>query len=179
VDPCCRRLPAVLASLVVLGLLFAGGATPAWAHPRQAQPVAVVQPVAVEQPGPAAIPGAPLVAAAPALNTVPAWAALGLLLALALALSAPRRTLVGALALVLVVLAAETGVHSVHHLADPQAAAECVVAVASAQVHGTAQAIAVYDLHVFTPVAAVLAPEPDRPGARLLRPDEGRAPPAA
>ncbi len=168
-DLCRRRVFAVLTTLVVC----AGGATSAWAHARPAEPVAVEQPELV------AIPIAPLVATAPSPESVPAWFALGLVLALALALISPRRTLVGALALVLVALAAETGVHSVHHLADQKAAAECVVAVASTQVHGTAQPTAIDDLHVFTPVGPVLAPEPDRPGARPLSPEQGRAPPAA
>jgi hypothetical protein len=91
-----------------------------------------------------------------------------------------RRACVAGLALVLVVLALETGVHSVHHLADRQGAAECVVALATAQMHGTAEAPpADHGSWITGPVGAVQAPAPGRPGTRPLRPDEGRAPPTS
>jgi hypothetical protein len=103
-----------------------------------------------------------------------------LAVALGGALIARRRGLVGALALGLVVLAVETGVHSVHHLADQQAAAECTVALASGNVHGTAEAPpATHAMWICVRVGVVVALALERPGARPLRPDEGRAPPAA
>jgi hypothetical protein len=105
---------------------------------------------------------------------------LALAVALGGALIARRRGLVGALALGLVVLAVETGVHSVHHLADQQAAAECTVALASANVHGTAEGPpATHAMWISVPVGVIVALALERPGARPLRPDEGRAPPTA
>ena len=61
----------------------------------------------------------------------------------------------------------------------PAETTECTVATAIAQVHGTTEQVPAHDLWLPTPVGEVLAPETDRPGARPLRPDEGRAPPAA
>jgi hypothetical protein len=124
---------------------------------------------------------APVVGPAPVL---PGLAPLAPALALGLALAAlallRRHACVAGLALVLVVLALETGVHSVHHLADQQGAAECVVALATAQVHGTVEAPPEdHGSWITVAVGAVPMPAPERPGARPLRPDEGRAPPAA
>ena len=153
-----RWTPGLVSSLTVLvalGLLLAGSATSASAHPQR--PARVV----MEEP------------ASPSL-----WPALALALALGAALAIPRRVRVTALVLILIVLAVETGLHSVHHLADQQAASHCAVAVASANVHGTAQPTAVHGLGNLMPLGAVVAVEVDRPGARPLRPDEGRAPPA-
>jgi hypothetical protein len=175
------RVRASLAALVV-SLALAASATPAWAHPRAVVPAAAVEtgspatPVAL----PAAAPPAPVVPAPVWPQPGPLAPAAVLAIALGLALTARRRALVTALALVLVVLAVETGVHSVHHLTDQRGAADCVVAMASANVHGTAASPpAVYAPWIPGPVGAVVAPAAERPGARPLRPDEGRAPPAA
>jgi hypothetical protein len=87
---------------------------------------------------------------------------------------------VAGLALLVGVLAVEANVHAVHHLNDAQAAAQCVVAVVSAQVNGTLeQPPSVDDALAGAPVDSVLAPSPERPGSRSRRPDEGRAPPTA
>jgi hypothetical protein len=136
--------------------------------------------VIVDEP-PAPIPAAAPARPAPAPQpTDPLPPTLALAVSLGIALTARRRALVAGLALGLGVLAVETGVHSVHHLADRQAAAECVVAVASANIHGTADSPpATRAVWIPVPVGAVVAPAPERPGARPLRPDEGRAPPTA
>jgi hypothetical protein len=174
-----RRVYALLAALVV-GL--AASATSVSAHPRVVTPLGTVEVVpaaATIAPVPA-VPPAPAVPApaAPPMRPLPPSVALAV--ALGVALTARRRVLVTALALVLVVLAVETGVHSVHHIADRQGAADCVVAMASANVHGTAASSPMaHALWIPGPVGAVVAPAPERPGARPLRPDEGRAPPAA
>jgi hypothetical protein len=172
-----RRLVVLeLVLSTIVGLCLAASASPAWAHSSPA----TLPPVA-DEIGAQAPLAAPVVASAPALPGFAPLApaiALGLTLA-AVALLRRRACLVG-LALVLVVLALETGVHSVHHLADRQGAAECVVALATAQMHGTAEApLTDHGSCSAVPVGTVLLPTPERPGARPPRPDEGRAPPAA
>jgi len=170
------RAYALLAALVI-GLALVGSATSTWAHPPAVASVDAVDPVSVAG---AALP-APMAAPTPAIPTAAPLAPMVLLTAaLGVALTARRRALATALALVTIVLAAETGVHSVHHLTDQQAATECVVALASANVHGTAGSPSAADaVRVAVPIGAVVAPAPQRPGARPSRPDEGRAPPAA
>ncbi len=176
------RVRALLVALAI-GLALAASATPVWAHPRAVAPAAAVgtappaAPVTLPAPAAPPAPAGPAPAAQP-MGPLAPFAALAI--ALGVALAAPRRTLVAALALVLVVLGVETGVHSVHHLADQRGAAECVVAIASANVHGTAASPpATQALWAPSPVGSIVAPAPERPGARPLRPDEGRAPPAA
>jgi len=172
------RVRPLLAALVT-SLALAASSTSAWAHPRVVSPPLVQDaiPLAV----PATVPAPDLPAAATPGPTAPLAPALTLAVVLGLALAARRqRVLVTTLALVLVVLAVETGVHSVHHLADQQGASDCVVALASAHVHGAAEPpLAAHALWIAVPVGAVVAPAPERPGARPPRPDEGRAPPAA
>jgi hypothetical protein len=166
-------LALLLSTLVGLGL--AASATTAWAHSRPAP----LPPVADEiAPAP---PAAPVPDPAPAPpGKAPLAPAIAVGLGLAAVALLRRRACVAGLALVLVVLALETGVHSVHHLADRQGAAECVVALATAQMHGTAEAPpADHGSWITGPVGAVLAPAPDRLGTRPLRPDEGRAPPTS
>lgn len=175
------RVRALLAALVVT-LALVASATPVWAHPRAVAPAAVetVPPVApVALPVPAA-PRAPAVPAPAATPMGPLAPIAAMAIALAVAPTVRRRALVAALALVLVVLAVETGVHSVHHLADQRGAAECVVAMASANVQGTAASSPpAHALWMPRPIGAIVLPAPERLGARPLRPDEGRAPPAA
>ena len=185
-----RRLLALLVVLVATGFLL-GPATTALAHVR---PVPAAAPASVpQQPAPAATPQvAPVetpvappdatvrVASMPTTApTPPHRAAQVLAVLLGAAAVVPRRVLIAALALLLLVAGFEASVHSVHHLADQRAAATCAVAAASAHVHGATDLLAVPEMWVPTPIGAVVASEPDRPGARTLRPDEGRAPPSA
>jgi len=170
-----RLVVRALLLSVIAAVGLAALASPAWAHSRPAPQSpeadeigAATAPLAFPAPAPALPRMAPL---APAIALGLGFAAVALL---------RRRAWVAGLALVLVVLALETGVHSVHHLADQQGAAECVVAFATAQMHGTAEASPTdHGSWLTVPVGAVPAPAPERPGARPLRPDEGRAPPAA
>lgn len=115
--------------------------------------------------------------APPAAAAVP-WP----LLAMAVALAAfgarrPRR----ALALTLIVLAAvfafESGVHSVHHLADRDGGQQCAVAAASQHVAGTETDAVVADA---IPAESSLLAASGTPlaRARFTGPDQGRAPPA-
>jgi hypothetical protein len=184
-----RRLLVLLMVLVATSALL-GSATAAVAHVRSAPAAAAV----AQEPAPAASPSVPP-SAAPGVvsggavarvvpiptqsSPAPVWAALILALLLPATLIAPRRVLVVALVLILAVIAVEEGVHSVHHLADQRAASHCAVAAASAHVQGTAEPLAVPAVWVPTPIGTVVVSEPDQPGSRPLRPDEGRAPPSA
>jgi hypothetical protein len=167
-----RRARALitLSVLALVGLALVGSVSPASAHTRP-MPLVEQPPAAVAVVAVAAPPVEP-----PAPATI--WLALVLTVFLGVAVAAPRRALVGTLALVVVVLALETGVHSIHHLSDRQAASQCAIASASAHVQGTEQPVAPDGVRVATPIGAVATPDFDRPGGRPLRPDEGRAPPA-
>lgn len=165
------RTLIALSVLALVGLALVGSASVASAHTRP-MPLVEQPPAAIE----AVVVAATLVEP-PAPATI--WLALVLTVFLGVAVAAPRRALVVTLALVLLVLALETGVHSVHHLSDLQAASQCAAASASTHVQGTEQPVAPDGVWVATPICAVTTPDFDRPGSRPLRPDEGRAPPAA
>ena len=184
-----RRLLVLLMVLVATSALL-GSATTALAHVRSAP----VTPAVAQEPAPAiassvtASPAPDIASSVVAIRvnpiptqsaTAPAWAVLILALLVGVTLLAPRRVLIVALVLVLAVIAVEEGVHSVHHLADQRAASHCAVAAASAHVQGAAEPLAVPAVWVPTPIGTVVASEPDQPGSRPLRPDEGRAPPSA
>jgi hypothetical protein len=181
-----RRLLALLVVLVATGFLL-GAATTAFAHvrpvpaavPQQPAPAATPQVAPVETPVAAPDATARVASIPTSMPAAPLWVALVLAVLLGAAAVAPRRVLIAAFALLLLVAGFEASVHSVHHLADQRAAATCVVAAASAHVHGATDLLAVPEMWVPTPIGAVVASEPDRPGARTLRPDEGRAPPSA
>jgi hypothetical protein len=157
------RVRLTLAVLLAVTLL--AGATAAWAHP-------VAEVVTVQAEPPAAPVETPA-------TTMPLALVVGLVLAVAGVAAAPRRALALALVLVLGLLALELGIHSVHHLGDRQAASQCDVASASTHVHGATPQAPTCAPWVPTLLGAVLAPEAGQPGGRLIRPDEGRAPPAA
>jgi hypothetical protein len=165
------RVRLTLAVLLAVTLL--AGATAAWAHP-----VAEVVTVQAEPPA-AAAPPAPAAPVETPATTMPLALVVGLVLAVAGVAAAPRRALALALVLVLGLLALELGIHSVHHLGDRQAASQCDVASASTHVHGATPQAPTCAPWVPTLLGAVLAPEAGQPGGRLIRPDEGRAPPAA
>ena len=167
----CARALIALSVVALIGLALVGSVSPASAHTR---PMLLVE---ESPPNVAAV----AVAATPAEPPAPAtiWLALVLTVFLGVAVAAPRRALGVTLALVFVVLALETGVHSVHHLSDRQAASQCAIASASTHVQGAEQPLAPDGVWVATPIGLVTTPDVDLPGSRPLRPDEGRAPPAA
>jgi hypothetical protein len=173
------RSPHRVLLLFLALLLVASLAAPAdlFAHVRLAEsPAAPVKSIAVgaiADTRPVSI-----VAATPAPR--PLWPlAAGLALAgLGLAIAAPRRALGVTLVVVLAAFAIETGVHSVHHMADQKAATQCVVSAASAHVQGASIEAPTCATWVPSPVGTVAVAEAVRPGASPVRPDEGRAPPA-
>jgi hypothetical protein len=169
------RVAVLTLMLAVLALPI--GPPPVSAHVRAREAAAATTPPVkirvdvrrIAPPGPAT-PGVPAHA--------PLWPSAMLAAAVLLVVATPRRALAMALLLILAVFAAETAVHSVHHLTDQQPS-RCVAASASAHVHGTA----------LDPPAELLLCPPARagavvtiasafPGSRSLRPDEGRAPPS-
>ena len=160
-----------VALLVVAGLV-APDIAPAHVRP-VLDTVADVTRVVPALPDPASI-----AAAVPA--PMPLWplAATLALAALAPIVAAPRRALRIALVLLLAVSAVESGVHSVHHLADRQAASHCAVALATAHVQGASMEAPCATAWSKSPVGTVVVAEAVRPGSSPLRPDEGRAPPA-
>jgi hypothetical protein len=157
-------------------------AAPAWAHPRLAPPLVVADVALPASTAAAAAAPAESMPApgAPALALIAALLVATLVVVLAATLAGRRRALAVTLALLGVVLVAETGVHSVHHLDDAQGAAACAIAQATAQVDATIDPPAAADgLGVDAPGAPVTAGALEQPGTRPLRPDVGRAPPAA
>jgi len=112
-----------------------------------------------------------------AIPVAPVVALLGVLL---LGLGTLRRPVTAVrvlLALLVVVAAGESAVHSVHHLDNPQGRANCQVLTITQQLHGEAAS----ELSSAVPVAEfcsykVAAVPPDT-AKTVRRPDEGRAPP--
>ena len=166
------RFALLLLALLVAASLAAPG--PASAHVLRAEaPAGSAAPAPVVETGPVSI--------GPAAPTPPPLWPLLLVLALAglaLARLGPARTLRLALVVLLAVFTVETGVHSVHHLADRHAATHCVVSLASAHVQGASVDVPAAAPWVPIPVGSVTLAEGIRPGVSPLRPDEGRAPPA-
>src|SRR5262245_15186813 len=181
-----HRFPAILAVVAILAgpgaagfaaaHTRAGADTPAFAAELglDAERAAVTP----ETPRPAA-PSAPphfaAAAVAPSLAPLLALAAV----ALGLGLARPRRALALTLAVLLALLAFETGLHSVHHLGQADQGAAC--AVASATPHLAATDVAdVADIAAPPPMARhSLDPEPRSPRALAAPFEDGRAPPAS
>jgi hypothetical protein len=162
------RLTSILLGLL-LGAALAG---PALAHqaPRAAEP-------------PAALPLASATAdvvAAPGVTTavdLPVLGAMALaLVALALLPLLSRRALVIAVVLVLSVLAFESGVHSAHHLGQPDAT--CLVAAGTTHLHGTTPAPVTADTTQLAPGERLVQAESLLSDSALARSHQGRAPPA-
>ena len=92
--------------------------------------------------------------------------------------SARGRAIAVALSLVLTVFTVETAVHSVHHLADPEAGADCSVLSASQSLAwGAADLVATVGPPLDVTTAAPVRSD-DGPRWQLHRPSQGRAPPA-
>jgi len=154
------------------GLLLLGWTHAASAHTRPAPLPVAPEPIELSL-GPEVL----LIAAAPAPDVTVAWLLGVLVLVLALCgRRSPRRAAALGLAVLLALLAFESGVHAVHHLNEP--GAQCAVASASAHVPGTE--VAPLDAGPILLVATDPLPivEPSALPARFIRPDEGRAPPA-
>jgi hypothetical protein len=89
----------------------------------------------------------------------------------------PRRVIALAVVATLAILAFEVGLHSTHHIAQPEDAARCAVAAASAKL-----SVDLGDPSLDIPcapavVTPVVAPALPIVAARIIAPDAGRAPP--
>jgi hypothetical protein len=179
-----RQGRSLAVALLALTLVCALGIPTAGAHPRDL----AREPAPATGPGPidaAALSASaepsttptPAAEAPAALPLVPAATLLGAILLGLGAARWPAPTARALLALVIAVAAAESGVHSVHHLDDPQGGATCQVLTVTQQLHGEtspelpsgARAVEFQPY----PVAAV----PHDTAQCVRRPDEGRGPP--
>src|SRR5262249_52148188 len=173
----------VMRWLRILALACAVALLGAVALPPSASAHLSSRPALVEDFAPVAAPSVTLPApalswtAAPMPVPVP-WHLVALLVAFAaLGARRPRRALGLALILLLAVFAFESGVHSVHHLADPAHGDHCAVAGASQHVSGTeVPAVLVPESLPQAPHDVALAAPTAR--VQLIGPEQGRAPPA-
>jgi hypothetical protein len=173
------RLRAVGWWVVVAAVLLLS--TPAWAHidanavvPVPAATTALIPAPLADTPSAAALASDAYWAAGSAADAV--WI-LVTAAAVALALARRRRRVALACVVVLLLMAFESGVHSVHHLAD-RPDAHCVIAAVSAHTGGVT-----VDTVAFEPpsdVVSVVSPSsPAGIARRSDSPDRGRAPPSA
>jgi hypothetical protein len=164
--------------LFVLTLLAAG---PLEAHPRGPQVPESSVPVAPAVPSesirePQAPP--PSLVAAPG-GPLPSWLVPVIALAVAGAMTrrSPRATAAVVLAL-LAMFAAESSLHSVHHLGDPRGAEQCLVLSFSQHLSADCPFPHATPLLVRARGGTVVLARAARPVVFPLRPDQGRAPPA-
>jgi hypothetical protein len=169
------------AAILVAAIAVAAGSAPAWAHPvrspeRSAQetPVATADIVSDERQPVSPDPGAPTDESAPPVGVALAFIAIAALLVV---VGRRRRLMTLGLALVTLVLAFETGVHSVHHLGSPQDASQCAVAVATTHVQGTVGEPVVPPSAPFYAGTAPFVREPVRLASPTWLAWRGRAPP--
>jgi hypothetical protein len=170
--PCVTVL--LLAALVVLGLTTAANAHVA---DRSASPTVVGQTARVEASQPPTAASAPVESIMAIGPTLP-WVSL-LALVFAASLIRPlrsRRAFVVLLVALLAVFTFEGAVHSVHHLGDEDAAAQCAVASASSNL-GIAGASPVELIAPVETDAPAGPPEPGAPPRRFAPAAQGRAPP--
>lgn len=151
--------------LLVLSVLALSA--PAWAH--------VDVPSVAEIAPPAETVETTLSAGGPAMDGL--WLFVSAAAVAGVALARRRRAVVLACTVLLLLVAFEAGVHSVHHLAD-HLGAQCVVASASAHTG----AVAVDAVAIEAPVTlatAIVVARTEAPILRTVPPDLGRAPPSA
>jgi len=174
-----RRLrPGLAVILAFVGLALLGGAAPSWAHTGlDTELSATPAQGADSSPATAEASKSPTLSAAPKAPGVPWLVLLGAFVAVGLGGRRPRRALIVAVVLLLVVFAFEDALHSVHHLVDKSQLNKCAVAVAAAHLN----AIAADDggvPDVILPAVAVTAEAAQAdPVARFPSPVQGRAPP--
>jgi hypothetical protein len=175
-----RMLRPLLLALVILSCLALPA--PGWAHvpdpPVPSRQGAAVPAESIDPetalPVPVPSPAAPTGAAAGGRPSIDGVALAALAAVAAAALS--RRAMSGALAALLMTLAFETAVHSVHHLGSDPEMARCAVAAAATHLSGTIEPPPAPDRPAArsadTPPVAPAAPVP-----QLACPVLGRAPP--
>ena len=158
------RLRYIGLSLVVVAVLALSA--PAWAH---------VDIPSVAELAPPPVSVETLSAGGPSMDGL--WLLVSVVAVASVALARRRRAVALACTALLLLVAFEAGVHSVHHLAD-HLGAQCVVASASAHTGGVA-----VDAFAFeAPVALAIPLAVTRTATPVLRavpPDLARAPPSA
>ena len=179
-----RQRRGFVVGLVTLILLCGIWVPSASAHPRdirgEAASLAPTEPVSAPTPSPSEEPPTsltPAVEAPPAISWAPVTVLLGVFLLSLSAVRWPVETVRALLGLILVVVAAESAIHSVHHLDNPRAGASCPVLTVTQQLHGDTSP----ELPSGTPVEEFCSDTVTVAlhGAAqfVLRPDQGRAPP--
>jgi hypothetical protein len=151
-------------SLVVVAVLALSA--PAWAH-------VDIPSVSDFAPPPASVET--LSAGVPSMDGL--WLLVSAMAVAGVALARRRRAVALACTALLLLVAFEAGVHSVHHLAD-HLGTQCVVASASAHTGGVAVDAVAFEAPV-TLAAPVAVTRTVAPVLRAVPPDLGRAPPSA
>jgi hypothetical protein len=174
---------AAVASCVLLALLCVLGTSDALAHsahaPRAAAPETHEASVDLGPSVSTEAPAATVDLAPPASSAVLPFVLVlvAMLLAGVAIARAPVTTVRVALALVLAITAAETALHSVHHIDDPAGAKDCHVLSVTQQLHGEAAPerpgmAPLVELRSDVTIAAARGT-----AQAVRRPDQGRAPP--
>ena len=170
------RVATVL--IATLAVLLVGGMSPTGAHERRLESASVTP---APLPGPVALEGFELLPAPGSQDSRQVLWPVGLalvLVAVALAHRPSRRLFVAALAIVLVVFAVESALHSVHHTFDDQPVA-CPTALLAAQLSGAIVETPALEVPIAVVAARLDAPDPSVSSLCPLDPQHGRAPPSA
>jgi uncharacterized membrane protein (GlpM family) len=164
-------MPVVLLTLVLCGLVL-----PVSAHPGLGSNGLASAPIPVS-----AGSAAPLSAltASPAPGVLPGLACIGALLVALVTWRSRRRPVAVILMGLLAILAYEDGLHSVHHGTAPGAAGSCPVLAVSAHVVGIEAETSDVAIPTLVPLGPALCIVAHVPADHVVRPDQGRAPPAS
>jgi hypothetical protein len=136
-SPIARFARRLLPALAIAALLFMT-ASPSLGHERaDARPRPALSPASTPRPEPVD-PGVPSPLARPTAAPVPTVLALAVTMVGLVAATRFRRWAIMALGAALAVMLVEAGVHSVHHLGNPEAAQRCVHAAATPHLGGPA-----------------------------------------
>jgi len=169
-----HRGARTLASLSLLALAILAGPAPVLAHGPAAPVLDLhhhpIHPSGVALPPAALLTGVLLVIGLALLAGLVAWRRTGR--------RARGRAVALALSLLLTVFAVEAAVHSVHHLADRAAAADCSVLASSQHLAWGAADPVDTGRPQLDVTAAPLRRSEEAPRGPLHRPVQGRAPPA-
>ena len=170
-----HRSGRTLTALGLIALAILAGAAPAVAHGTGARLLDVHAHGSAPSTSPGGLTHLALPAGALLVIGLAVLAGLGWRRAGSLA---RRRAIAVALSLVLTVFTVETAVHSVHHLADPQAGADCSVLSGSQHLAWSGADLVATDAPPLDVTTAVPVRSDDGPWWQLHRPSQGRAPPA-
>ena len=170
------RSGRTLTALCLIALAILAGAGPAAAHGPGARLLDLRARVGARSTSPgglahdAAPVGALLVIGLALLGALAGWRRAGP--------TARGRAIAVALSLVLIGFTVETAVHSVHHLADPEAGADCSVLSGSQNLAWGAADLVAADGPPLDVTSAVPVRSDDGARSTPPRPSQGRAPPA-